>query len=265
MKSFFFLSFSILLFSSCNTVAKSSAQEHNVTVSTDLNGEFFVETLNGTHIASNKLTINFNTETHNIYGFSGCNRFSGNYTLNGNSIKIGPLASTKMLCIDDAVNKTETKFLEALATVDSIVFKETKLLLLNKDKTVLTATKHMQEISNATSFNYSAISRGTFLKIAINDSIVTVTRNRKDKPTSKPLSEESFKKLKTLVSTINLDSMPLFKDPTQARFYDGAAIGTFKIVQNGNTYESTNFDHGTPPKEIETIVKEILSLSENVE
>src|SRR5690606_35499152 len=121
MKSFFFLSFSILLFSSCNTVAKSSAQEHNVTVSTDLNGEFFVEILNGNNIESNNPTITFNTETHNVYGFSGCNRSTGNYTLKGNSIRIGPFASTKMLCIDDAANKLETAFLKALASVDSIV------------------------------------------------------------------------------------------------------------------------------------------------
>src|SRR5690606_25702156 len=130
---------------------------------------------------------------------------------------------------------------------------------------VLTATKRIKETSNSTSLNYSAISRGMFLKITINDSTLTVARGRKDKPISKPLPKEAIKKLNTLINDINLDSMPLFKDPTQARFYDGAAIGTFKIVQNGNTYESSNFDHGTPPKEIEKIVKEILSISENVE
>lgn len=261
MKSVIILSFSIFLFS-CNNVVKSSTQEHNAT---DLNGEFFVEIINDNNIESNNPTITFNTETQNVFGFSGCNRFNGNYTLNGNSIKIGPLASTKMLCIDDAANKTETDFLKALASVDSIVFKENKLLLLNKQNIVLTATKRIKETSNSTSLNYSAISRGMFLKITINDSTLTVARGRKDKPISKPLPKEAIKKLNTLINDINLDSMPLFKDPTQARFYDGAAIGTFKIVQNGNTYESTNFDHGRPPKEIETIVKEILSLSENVE
>jgi len=264
MKSVIIISFSIFLFS-CNNVAKSSAQEHNAMVSTDLKGEFYVETLNGTHIASNKLTINFNTETQNVYGFSGCNRFTGNYTLNSNSIKIGPLASTKMLCIDDAANKMETAFLKALASVDSILLKENKLMLLYKQNIVLTATKRIQETSNSISFNYSAISRGLFLKIAINDSTLTVARGRKDKPISKPLPKETIKKLNTLASTINLDSMPLFKDPTQTRFYDGAAIGTLKIIKKGNTYESSNFDHGTPPKEIEKIVKEILSISENVE
>src|SRR5690606_41752670 len=105
MKSVIILSFSIFLFS-CNNVVKSSTQEHNAT---DLNGEFFVEILNDNNIESNNPTITFNTETQNVFGFSGCNRFNGNYTLNGNSIKIRHLASTKMICIDDAVNKKETK------------------------------------------------------------------------------------------------------------------------------------------------------------
>ena len=33
-------------------------------------------------------------------GFSGCNRFSGSYTLNGDSLRFGPLVMTRMACAD---------------------------------------------------------------------------------------------------------------------------------------------------------------------
>jgi heat shock protein HslJ len=33
-----------------------------------------------------------------VFGDSGCNRFTGGYTVMGNKIKIGPLASTLMAC-----------------------------------------------------------------------------------------------------------------------------------------------------------------------
>lgn len=118
---------------------------------------------------------------------------------------------------------------------------------------------------NSVSVNYSAISRGTYLKISITDSIISVSKGRKDKPIVKPITDENRKKFIHLISTINLDSLSLFKDPTQARFYDGAAIGALEITKNGQVYESSNFDHGAPPKEIEAIVKEILSISENIE
>ncbi|MBU3820849.1 META domain-containing protein [Flavobacteriaceae bacterium XHP0103] len=243
-------------------MTKSSMQENENNLA-NLTGLFNVEILNGNNVISNKQTLNFDTENHKIFGFSGCNRFTGSYTLNENEIKIGPLASTKRLCVDDNANQIETKFLEALSTADNISFKKNKLTLFSGEKSVLTANK--QEVSDSIAFNYSAISRGTFLKININDSTVIVVKSRKDKPISKPLSEESKEKLKALLNTINLDSLSQFKDPTQARFYDGASIGTLEISKNGNTYESTNFDHGTPPKEIEALVKEILSISENVE
>src|SRR5690242_16248586 len=37
-----------------------------------------------------------------VTGTGGCNSFHGSYTLNGNTIKIGPLASTQKSCADPA-------------------------------------------------------------------------------------------------------------------------------------------------------------------
>jgi hypothetical protein len=126
---------------------------------------------------------------------------------------------------------------------------------------LLTAVKKESQIA----FNYSAMSRGRFLDININDSIISISKDRDAKPISKPITPENWKKLNFLLESINLYSISNLKSPTEARFYDGASIGKLEIKKNGTVYESSSFDHGTPPKEIEALVKEILSLSENIE
>ena len=56
------------------------------------------------------------TDTNTIYGFSGCNRFFGRYTIEGNTIKLEPGGSTMMACPD---METEGKILKALNEVKS--------------------------------------------------------------------------------------------------------------------------------------------------
>lgn len=47
-----------------------------------------------------------------LLGFGGCNNFFGNYDLNGTILTIGPLASTKKLCLGNM--DIEQNFLAAL-------------------------------------------------------------------------------------------------------------------------------------------------------
>jgi putative lipoprotein len=44
-----------------------------------------------------KQTVTFSADGK-VFGDSGCNRFTGGYTVKNNKIKIGPLASTLMAC-----------------------------------------------------------------------------------------------------------------------------------------------------------------------
>jgi len=48
-----------------------------------------------------------------VAGFAGCNQFSGTYGTNGNVVRIGQLATTRLACADDVMTQ-ETAFLEAL-------------------------------------------------------------------------------------------------------------------------------------------------------
>ena len=61
---------------------------------------------------------------------------------------------------------------------------------------------------------------------------------------------------------IELDKMPTLKDPTQKRFYDGAAIANLKdTLSKIKTMKQLDFDHGFPPAEIEKLVNKIVSLA----
>jgi putative lipoprotein len=53
-------------------------------------------------------------EDGTIQGFGGCNNFSGTYTLDGDSIVVGPLMATRMACADEAASTFEAQFLSAL-------------------------------------------------------------------------------------------------------------------------------------------------------
>lgn len=68
-------------------------------------------------------------------GFAGCNRFSGGYQYTGNSLTLGPLASTKMAC---AVGMAlETEFLGVLDDTRLFNIEGDTLTLLSDQQTVI--------------------------------------------------------------------------------------------------------------------------------
>jgi len=115
------------------------------------------------------------------------------------------------------------------------------------------------------SIEYSALSRGTYISIVINKKLISVINNRGSKPETKPCTEDQWETLITLLKTVNIEQIPNLKAPSENRFFDGAAIAKLKITYKGTVYESASFDHGNPPEEIAPLVKEILSISENIE
>ena len=71
-------------------------------------------------IADTEIDIAFGLAS--VGGFAGCNSFSGTYGTNGNIIRIGALATTRIAC-DQEVMDQETAFLEAL---QGVAFIETR-------------------------------------------------------------------------------------------------------------------------------------------
>lgn len=49
-----------------------------------------------------------------VSGNGGCNLFGGPYTQSGESLRMGPLASTRRACLNQEANAQETAYLQAL-------------------------------------------------------------------------------------------------------------------------------------------------------
>jgi hypothetical protein len=141
-----------------------------------------------------------------------------------------------------------------------------KILMLIISLVVLdkgcTETKINQD---AVSIEYSVQSRGTYKHITINKKMVSVIDKRKTNAKTKSCDKTDWDKIINELKHVNIENIPNLKAPSEARFYDGAAIANLIINYNGKTYKTPSFDHGNPPKEIEALVKEILSISENIE
>jgi len=64
-------------------------------------------------VAGTQLSMVFGDDGR-VSGDTGCNLFSGPYTLSGSSISFGPLATTRRACLSDEANQQEQQFLAAL-------------------------------------------------------------------------------------------------------------------------------------------------------
>jgi hypothetical protein len=127
------------------------------------------------------------------------------------------------------------------------------LLLL----TIIIGTSCSSQKANdmtATQMEYSAVSRGFYKKIIVENKTVSVINGKNTEPVKTKISDAKWKQIEAEFLKINVEKIPTLKAPTEKRFYDGAAIGNLKVIQNQKTYETQGFDNGYPPKEIEKLV-----------
>ena len=66
------------------------------------------------------------------HGSTGCNQFTGRYELSGDSLRFGPLASTRRACLDSAMNQQESAFLRALEEARTWQITSDTLVLISK-------------------------------------------------------------------------------------------------------------------------------------
>ena len=72
-------------------------------------------------------------EGRKVQGSAGCNRMTGTYQLDGQKLKFGPLATTRMACPD---MQTETAFLKALQATTRYEISGSSLMLFGADTAV---------------------------------------------------------------------------------------------------------------------------------
>lgn len=68
---------------------------------------------------ANEPHLNFSTSEKRVSGSSGCNRVTGSFEHAGASLKFGPLAGTRMACLDPALDKQEQQIFTQLQLIRS--------------------------------------------------------------------------------------------------------------------------------------------------
>lgn len=68
--------------------------------------------------AARRPTIRFSPDSARASGSGGCNSYGGTAVINGASLRVSRVISTKRACVDQALNQQETRFFSALETVD---------------------------------------------------------------------------------------------------------------------------------------------------
>lgn len=226
-------------------------------------GTYTLITLAEIQIIKNKPTIIFDTIKQSISGFSGCNRFFASYSIVNKTIKFDKIGSTRMLC-EEKANQIETEFLQSLEKITSFSLENKTIKLYTDENLIIEASQETVKADDIT-IEYVASARGSYQKITVKKGTVLVSEKRGGNPVSKVCSDQNWKSIFTALKSINLETLPELEAPSKDFQFDGAPITRLKVISNDKTYETQAFDHGNPPQEIETLVKEILSLSENIE
>jgi heat shock protein HslJ len=80
-------------------------------------------------------TLAFAPDAPRVSGSGGCNRISGAYEAAGDTLRFGPMAGTKMACVDGM--ELERRFLAALASVARYRIRDGRLELLDAEGKLL--------------------------------------------------------------------------------------------------------------------------------
>lgn len=239
----------------------SDLQSRDLTLK-ELNGNYNINELNSKDVSSFNLNITFNDSTKQVSGFSGCNRFFGSYTIDNNKLNFSNLGSTRMFC-DEASNHIEQDLLKAFNKANLVLFRKDGFSFFNNKKLLLIATKEI--LNDDLNIEYTASSRGTYKQIIINKKTISTVTKRGGKPIIKNCSSNNWNRIIKNLKPIEIANISELEPPSKDFQFDGAAIARLKITKDGKDYETQSFDHGNPPKEIIELVKEILSISENIE
>ena len=110
------------------------------TSSLNLTGEFHITALEANTEVPEKLSISFDTEKNTVSGFSGCNRFSGTYSVENETIAFGPLATTRKMCRGEA-NAIESRTLSLLSKINAFSIEGKTLSLKAGTETLIKAVQ----------------------------------------------------------------------------------------------------------------------------
>ena len=123
----------------------------------------------------------------------------------------------------------------------------------NSQKNAIGTSIEMKDIE----IQYEANTRGFYNKLVLKNATISSTNDRdgKENPIVQKVTDVDWSALNDEINIVDLENLPNLKAPTEKRFYDGAAIANLKIIYKGNTYQTSDFDHGFPPMQIKRVVE----------
>lgn len=133
-----------IVMSSCDNSKKATtAATDNIAPDALYKSEWKLTEIDGDKAGDDsKIVISFiEGQPGKVSGFSGCNRFSGNFELVPASplnIKFSPMAATKMACLNEKDNKSETRFLDMFFSITRWYIKDDVLTLYSKETKMAT-------------------------------------------------------------------------------------------------------------------------------
>lgn len=90
-------------------------------------GTWLLESMNGTSFGSRTVSLTFQDNQINGVGF--CNSYSSTITVEGATLAVPVIVSTKKLCLDDDRMQREREYFAVLTTVESYVVDAQRLEL----------------------------------------------------------------------------------------------------------------------------------------
>ncbi|CDF80998.1 conserved hypothetical protein [Formosa agariphila KMM 3901] len=112
---------------------------------------------------------------------------------------------------------------------------------------------------------YSAITRGAFLDIKIEDYQISVRKSQYGPDKIQDISKTEWDILMNKLNRVDLNTLSTLKAPSAQRHTDGALSARLHITENNLKYSTTEFDHKNPNSEIKPLVDYIIALAEEVE
>lgn len=115
---------------SCSSTHKAGSASAPKAASFYLNGsQWLLVDLAGTPVVTDsKASLSF-LDSDKVAGNASCNRFTGTVRISGNTLKLSPLATTMMACVDPKVGAQETTYLKALGAASRYEWQAPYLLI----------------------------------------------------------------------------------------------------------------------------------------
>jgi heat shock protein HslJ len=85
--------------------------------------------------------LQFAADSGRVSGNLSCNRASGTFTMEGETIRFGPMMSTKMACVDEGLNRQEAEFGRAIASTNRFRVRGDTLELLMDSRVLATLVR----------------------------------------------------------------------------------------------------------------------------